>query len=69
MPPTSDTCYQPGQPDEFDEWPDEFLLLGITEQDVTFAPDSGTTTSETVTTDATEDASDTDEDIWPLEML
>ena len=61
--------------EEFDEWPDEFLLLGVAEEDAEAisspSPASETSsTSETVSTEVTEDETDDDEeDTWPLEML
>jgi hypothetical protein len=64
--------------EEFDEWPDEFLLLGVAEQDAaqggsspdTSRSDTSTTTSETASTDETEEETEDDgEDAWPIEML
>ena len=66
--------------DAFDEWPDEFLLLGVAQQDAEQAsspsPDSDTsTTSETErTTSDTEETEETEldddeDDAWPLELL
>jgi len=61
--------------DDYDEWPDEFLLLGVAEQEpaggsTTPSPESETsTTSETASTEETEDEEDFDDDAWPMEML
>ena len=59
--------------DDFDEWPDEFLLLGVAQedpQDASSSPDSTTsTTSGTETTEGTEETDDEDEDAWPIEMM
>ena len=64
--------------DDFDEWPDEFLLLGVAAQDPQDAFSAHSTTSstasDTVTTDATEESSDIRDDdddawAWPVEML
>jgi hypothetical protein len=61
--------------EDFDEWPDEFLLLGVAEQDgqqgSSPSPDSDTsTTSETASTEGTEETDEEDEDdAWPIEML
>lgn len=59
--------------DEFDEWPDEFLLLGVAQEDPEqgSSPESETsTTSETATTEDTDEDTDFDEDdAWPIEML
>jgi hypothetical protein len=70
--------------EEFDEWPDEFLLLGVAEQDggrggsTSPSPESelSSSTEETASTQETEDDGDDDEsdmddddDAWPIEML
>ena len=61
--------------DDFDEWPDEFLLLGVAEQDAVDgstspSPESETsTTSETASTEDEEDNEEDDDDAWPIEML
>ena len=60
--------------EDFDEWPDEFLLLGVAEQEAeqgsSPTPESETsTTSETGSTEETEETDDDDEDAWPIEML
>ena len=66
--------------DAFDEWPDEFLLLGVAQQDAEQAsspsPESDTsttsdterTTSDTEETEETE-LDDDEDDAWPLELL
>ena len=60
-------------PEEFNEWPDEFLLLGVAEQDaeVGLSPESDTsTTSDTASTEGDTDETDLEEDdLWPVEML
>jgi len=62
--------------EDFDEWPDEFLLLGVAEDNAearsSQSPDTDTsTTSETGSgsTDETEETEDDEEDAWPIEML
>ena len=59
--------------DDYDEWPDEFLMLGVAEQDdvnVDFSPESETsTTSETQTTEDTEEGVESLDDAWPIELL
>ena len=60
--------------EDFDEWPDEFLLLGVAQEEAergsSPSPESETsTTSETASTDETDEGTDDDEDAWPIEML
>jgi hypothetical protein len=62
--------------DEFDEWPDEFLLLGVAQEAAqnSSVPDTTTTTtttSETGSTEGTEETEDDGEhdDAWPIELL
>jgi hypothetical protein len=63
-----------GQDTSFEEWPDEFLLLGVAEQDAdagsTPSPESETsTTTDTATTEEDTDETEYEEDAWPIEML
>ena len=63
--------------EDFDEWPDEFLLLGVAEGDAEAgsspSPDSDTSTTSTTASDTeetdTEETDYEDEDAWPIEML
>ena len=63
---------------DFDEWPDEFLMLGVADEDgvarsTSASPESDTsTTSETASTEMTDDEDndeDNDDEAWPIEML
>jgi hypothetical protein len=59
---------------DFDEWPDEFLLLGVAEQDAEAgsSPSSESeisTTTETGSTEETAETDNDDENAWPIEML
>eukprot|EP00966_Prymnesium_polylepis_P143309 3308295-Prymnesium_polylepis.1 len=58
--------------DDFAEWPDELLLLGVNMDEAEAGSTTSTTTTTTTTTtdetDETDDEED-DEDAWPLEML
>ena len=58
----------------FDEWPDEFLLLGVGEEEVepVLFPEPETetsTTSDTGTTEDTEEGQEMDNETWPIELL
>merc|ERR1711988_684464 len=58
--------------DDFAEWPDELLLLGINMDEAEAGSTTSTTTTTTTTdddTNETDDTDDEDEDAWPLEML
>jgi len=60
--------------DGFDEWPDEFLLLGVGEEEiepVVFPePETETsTTSDTGTTEDTDEGHELDNETWPIELL
>jgi len=64
--------------DDFDEWPDEFLLLGVAAEDggdaATTSDTPESTTSDTLSTEGTEETEDTDDDdddddAWPIELL
>jgi hypothetical protein len=61
--------HDPGA-DSFDEWPDEFLLLGVAAEDsaplLESTPESSTT-SDTGSTYETSDSND--DDVWPVELL
>ena len=60
--------------EDFDEWPDEFLLLGVAQEEAergsSPSPESETsTTSETASNRRDGRGTDDDEDAWPIEML
>ena len=71
-------CSSTSRLQDFDEWPDEFLLLGVAEEEAEAAsspeasPDTETTTTTDEegegSTDETEETEDED-DAWPIEML
>jgi hypothetical protein len=62
-------------PEEFNEWPDEFLLLGVAEQEAEAVSSPSlesdtSSTSDTVSTVGETDETDGEEaEMWPIEML
>uniref|UniRef100_A0A7S3BDH7 Uncharacterized protein n=1 Tax=Haptolina ericina TaxID=156174 RepID=A0A7S3BDH7_9EUKA len=58
-----------GELDDFTEWPDELLLLGIDVDDAEDGTTTSTTTTTTTTTESEVEDETDDDDAWPLELL
>ena len=55
--------------EDFAEWPDELLILGINMDEAEDGTTSTTTTTETTQSEGEDETDDEDEDAWPLELL